>query len=115
MNRRRVVVLALALLMSSLVYSQVDKIVIPAGTPEDQALSAINNEQDAQKKVSMYEEFLEKFASNPVAVAYGNCSCCSITRVREICRRLWRMATKPRLQLRTTLIFSLRRLMLRKN
>lgn len=72
MKRRRLMVLVLVLLMSSLVYSQVDKIVIPAGTPEDQALSAINNEQDAQKKVSMYEDFLEKFASNPVAVAYGN-------------------------------------------
>ena len=45
MKCRRVVVLAV-LLMSCLVYSQVDKIVIPAGTPEDQALSAINSEQD---------------------------------------------------------------------
>jgi tetratricopeptide (TPR) repeat protein len=60
------------LLTCSLVFGQVDKIVIPAGTPEDQALNAINNEQDAQKRLSMYQEFLEKFASNPVAVAYGN-------------------------------------------
>jgi len=66
------VIIALLLLITSLAYSQVDKIVIPAGTPEDQALNAINSEQDPQKKVSMYNDFVEKFASNPVAVAYGN-------------------------------------------
>ena len=59
------------LLSSLLVYGQ-DKIVIPAGTPEDQALNAINNEQDAQKRVAMYQDFLEKFSANPVAVAYAN-------------------------------------------
>jgi tetratricopeptide (TPR) repeat protein len=52
--------------------AQLDKIVIPAGTPEDQALQAITNEQDAQKKLAMYEDFLQKFSSNPAAVAYGN-------------------------------------------
>ncbi len=52
--------------------AQVDKIVIPAGTPEDQALTAISNEQDAQKKLAMYQDFLRKFSSNPAAVAYGN-------------------------------------------
>ena len=52
--------------------AQIDKIVIAAGTPEDQALSAISNEQDPQKKATMYEDFLEKFSSNPQAVAYGN-------------------------------------------
>jgi len=66
------VIIALLLLITSLAYSQVDKIVIPAGTPEDQALNAINSEQDPQKKVSMYNDFVEKFASNPVAVGYGN-------------------------------------------
>jgi len=59
-------------LVSLVAYAQVDKIVIPAGTPEDQALSAISNEQAAQKKISMYEDFLQKFSSNPAAVAYGN-------------------------------------------
>ncbi len=52
--------------------AQLDKIVIPAGTPEDQALTAISNEQDAQKKLAMYQDFVQKFASNPAAVAYGN-------------------------------------------
>jgi len=52
--------------------AQVDRIMISAGTPEDQALTAIANEQDAQKKVAMYEDFLQKFSTNPAAVAYGN-------------------------------------------
>ncbi len=72
MSRMHFALTALFLLTCSLVFGQVDKIVIPAGTPEDQALNAINNEQDAQKRLSMHQEFLEKFASNPVAVAYGN-------------------------------------------
>jgi tetratricopeptide (TPR) repeat protein len=54
------------------VSAQVDHIVIAAGTDEDKALQAISNEPDAQKKVTMYEEFVQKFASNPAAVAYGN-------------------------------------------
>jgi len=52
--------------------AQVDKIVIPAGTPEDQALTAITNEQDAQKRLVMYQDFVQKFAANPAAVAYGD-------------------------------------------
>ena len=52
--------------------AQVDHIVIAAGTDEDKALQAISNEQDAQKKLTMYEEFVQKFSSNPAAVAYGN-------------------------------------------
>jgi len=55
-----------------LLSAQVDRIVIAAGTPEDQALTAISNEQDAQKKLAMYEDFVQKFAGNPAAVAYGN-------------------------------------------
>jgi tetratricopeptide (TPR) repeat protein len=52
--------------------AQVDTIVIPAGTPEDNDLNTIANEHDAQKKVSMYQEFLQKYASNQAAVAYAN-------------------------------------------
>ncbi len=69
--RRCFVVLAVVLL-PLLCFAQLDKIVIPAGTPEDQALQAISSEQDGQKKITMYEDFLQKFASNPAAVAYGN-------------------------------------------
>jgi tetratricopeptide (TPR) repeat protein len=52
--------------------AQVDHIVIAAGTDEDHALQAISNEPDAQKKLTMYEDFVQKFSSNPAAVAYGN-------------------------------------------
>jgi tetratricopeptide (TPR) repeat protein len=61
-----IVFIALAL------HAQVDRIIIPAGTPEDQALQAITNEPDPQKKLAMYQDFAQKFASNPAAVAYGN-------------------------------------------
>ncbi|MFY9559932.1 MAG: tetratricopeptide repeat protein [Terriglobales bacterium] len=70
MRRAAVIVALLCLSLSS--FAQLDKIVIPAGTPEDVALAAISNEQDAQKKVAMYEEFVQKFSGNPAAVAYGN-------------------------------------------
>jgi tetratricopeptide (TPR) repeat protein len=59
-------------LLSAIAYAQVDRIVIPAGTPEDIALTEIGKEQDAQKKTAMYEDFLQKFSANPAAVAYGN-------------------------------------------
>ncbi len=52
--------------------AQVDRIVIAAGTDEDHALQAISSEQDPQKKLAMYEEFVQKFSSNPAAAAYGN-------------------------------------------
>lgn len=52
--------------------AQIDHIVIAAGTDEDHALQAISNEQDAQKKLAMYEDFVQKFSANPAAVAYGN-------------------------------------------
>ncbi len=60
------------LFLLSPAYSQVDHIVIAAGTDEDHALQAISNETDAQKKLGMYEDFVQKFSSNPAAVAYGN-------------------------------------------
>jgi tetratricopeptide (TPR) repeat protein len=53
-------------------HAQLDRIVIPAGTPEDQALTAISNEQDPQKRLAMYQDFLQKFSANPAAAAYGN-------------------------------------------
>ncbi|MGA7423990.1 MAG: hypothetical protein WBW77_15010, partial [Candidatus Sulfotelmatobacter sp.] len=52
--------------------AQGDKIVIPAGTPEDHDLQAITSEQDAAKKLAMYQDFVQKYSSNPAAVAYGN-------------------------------------------
>jgi tetratricopeptide (TPR) repeat protein len=52
--------------------AQVERIVIAAGTDEDRALQAITNESDNSKKLAMYEDFVQKFSSNPQAVAYGN-------------------------------------------
>lgn len=52
--------------------AQIDKIVIPAGTPEDHDLQVISNEQDTAKKLTMYQDFVQKYSSNPAAVAYGN-------------------------------------------
>jgi hypothetical protein len=73
MQRSRWVVAVLSPLIVCLSgYAQIDKIVIAAGTPEDQALATISKEDDAQKKVAMYEDFLKQFAANPAAVAYGN-------------------------------------------
>jgi tetratricopeptide (TPR) repeat protein len=53
-------------------FAQVDRIQIAAGTDEDRALQAISNESDPQKKLALYEDFVQKFSSNPAAVAYGN-------------------------------------------
>ncbi|HWY58255.1 MAG TPA: hypothetical protein VNZ03_27565 [Terriglobales bacterium] len=71
MKRTRWLV-GLVAVLSVLGHAQLDRIVIPAGTPEDQALAAISNEQDTQKKLAMYQDFLQKFSANQAAVAYGN-------------------------------------------
>ena len=52
--------------------AQVERIVIAAGTDEDRALQAITAESDNSKKLAMYQDFVQKFSSNPQAVAYGN-------------------------------------------
>src|SRR6266851_5552956 len=70
--KRSCLPLVFIVLISLPLHAQLDRLVIPAGTPEDQALQAISNEQDAQKKLAMYEDFVQKFSSNPAAAAYGN-------------------------------------------
>ncbi len=60
------------LFISFSAHAQVESISIAAGTDEDHALQAITNEQDPQKRLTMYQEFVEKFSSNPAAAAYGN-------------------------------------------
>src|SRR3984893_10742769 len=64
--------LLIVALLSIPFHGQVDRIVIPAGTPEDHELQNISNEPDALKKLAMYEDFGQKFSANPAAVAYGN-------------------------------------------
>jgi tetratricopeptide (TPR) repeat protein len=65
-------VASIVLFSPLLLQAQIDPLVIPAGTPEDQGLQAITKEPDAQKKLTMYQDFLQQFSSNPAAVAYGN-------------------------------------------
>jgi tetratricopeptide (TPR) repeat protein len=71
-GRWPVLLVTFLLAVAPLSLTQIENIVIPAGTPEDQALQAITKEPDDQKKLAMYEDFLKQFASNPAAVAYGN-------------------------------------------
>jgi tetratricopeptide (TPR) repeat protein len=52
--------------------AQGNRIEIAAGTPEDHDLQLITDEKDAAKKLTMYQEFVQKYSSNPAAVAYGN-------------------------------------------
>ena len=59
-------------LLTSRAGAQVDRIVIAAGTDEDHDLQAISAEQDSAKKLTMYDAFVQKFSSNPQAVAYGD-------------------------------------------
>lgn len=69
---KRYLVLAWFLLIVSTAYSQLQKISIPAGTPEDKALQAASNEPDAQKKLALYQDIVQQFGSNPDAVAFAN-------------------------------------------
>ena len=71
-GRWPVLLVTFLLAVAPLSLTQIENIVIPAGTPEDQALQAISKEPDDQKKLAMYEDFLKRFSSNPAAVAYGN-------------------------------------------
>jgi tetratricopeptide (TPR) repeat protein len=71
-GRWPVLLVTFLLAVAPLSLTQIESIVIPAGTPEDQALQAITKEPDDQKKLAMYEDFLKQFSSNPAAVAYGN-------------------------------------------
>jgi tetratricopeptide (TPR) repeat protein len=72
MVRVRWSALLIPVLLAAFAHAQLEKIIIPAGTPEDQALQAISNQTDAQKRIPMLQDFVQKFASNPQAVAYGN-------------------------------------------
>src|ERR1700757_3802690 len=72
MNRKLWSLVLVVLFLAALAVAQLDRIVMPAGTPEDQALQEISKESDAQKKLAMYQDFVQKFSSNPAAVAFGN-------------------------------------------
>jgi tetratricopeptide (TPR) repeat protein len=68
-----VLVLSSFLALSTLpLTAQAGRIEIAAGTPEDHDLQAITAEPDSNKKLAMYQDFVQKYAANPAAVAYGN-------------------------------------------
>src|ERR1043166_3759750 len=71
-TRGRLLAMVIAMALLAEVEPAQSKIVIAAGTPEDQALQQITSEGDAQKRTGMLQEFVQKFASNPAALAYGN-------------------------------------------
>ena len=60
MNSRYCLPLTVVLLLASSGYAQIDRIVIPAGTPEDQSIQEISKETDSQKKVVLYQDFLRE-------------------------------------------------------
>src|SRR5260370_32627559 len=62
---------AAILLTATLAGGQVAKVIIPAGSPEDQALQAITAENDEQKRIAMLQDFLQKFSGNQQALIYG--------------------------------------------
>jgi len=70
MTRR--VILILFLLLSFGLQAQVKTIVIAAGTPEDKALQAITAESNAQKRITMLQQFVTDYAGNADLAAYGN-------------------------------------------
>ncbi|MBZ5629082.1 MAG: hypothetical protein LAO06_09475 [Acidobacteriia bacterium] len=72
MKAKRCLTIALFFCLLAPPLAAQSKIVIAAGTPEDQALQQITNQPDLQKRNAMLEEFVQKFSSNPAAVAYGN-------------------------------------------
>jgi tetratricopeptide (TPR) repeat protein len=72
MSRIRIVSILLFALIASSSYGQIDMVTIGAGTPEDKELTAIGNEQDVPKKISLYQDFLQKYSANPMAVAFAD-------------------------------------------
>jgi len=64
--------IALVVFSPLLMHAQIERIIISAGTPEDRDLQAISNQPDAQKKLAMYQDFVQKYSANPAAAAYGN-------------------------------------------
>lgn len=60
-----------AILFSSAAFCQNTRITIPAGTPEDKALTAIAAESDAGKQIEAYQDFITKYSENKAAIAYA--------------------------------------------
>lgn len=63
--------LVMLLLQSISASAQVAHLLIPAGSPEDKDLQAAAAENDAEKRIPMLQDFLQKYSANPQAVTYG--------------------------------------------
>jgi len=72
MKSIRILLFVAILLEARASTAQLTAFTFTAGTPEDQVSTEIGKEADPQKKLAMLSDFVQKFASNPVAVAYGN-------------------------------------------
>ena len=70
--RFRWLVAVTALILSLPAAAQIANVNFAAGSPADADLQAIGKEPDAAKQKAMYTEFVTKYASDPLAVAYGN-------------------------------------------
>ena len=53
-------------------FGQVTTIVIKAGSPEDIELQRIGSLPDSEQRIQAYKDFVQKFASNAEASAYGD-------------------------------------------
>ena len=71
-GRRIFCCLLAAFSLCAVARAQVTHIVISAGTPEDAAIQEMTKESDADKRLALVQDFLQKFPANPMAVAYGN-------------------------------------------
>lgn len=58
-------------LLSAAAAAQIQTINFPAGSPEDQAIQSIAKESDPSVQSAKYSEFVQTYAGNPMAVAYG--------------------------------------------
>jgi tetratricopeptide (TPR) repeat protein len=72
MKLRHFLVAALVAFLIPVSRAQVTRILIPAGTPEDAAIQAMTKEADADKRLALAQDFVQKFSANPMAVAYGS-------------------------------------------
>jgi len=64
--------LFLALILAATASAQITQIIIPAGSDADKASAAINAETDAQKRVTMLNDFIKQYSSDKMAAAFGN-------------------------------------------
>lgn len=68
---RTLLLVIVAAMLACSAGAQLATFSFPAGSPEDVSSDAILKESDGQKRLAMWNDFVQKFASNSLAVAYG--------------------------------------------